>query len=326
MKSKILVGSVLIALVLLSTTVFAAPTNTTSSPTAEAGDWINADRAYDDDGTGYAETLAKTIENVYYNYGFSLTGETIDSVRVRVDHYEEDNNDYVRVQISCDAGANYGDAFNTVNCQGAECTIYLNVTADSVCGGFTPTKLNDANFRVKVISVAVQASGDYWRLDWIPVEVLHTTAPSNLEVTLTLPGVAGVTSADGEGTTTEDIEFNATHFNEYNVEPCVVPGGSCQAYSSGTPIFNFSNTGDVEVNISIKINETMPATMTLWGNNESSPTGSYIATLGTGWWEVNASVPANGWTPAYLFANFTGVKYGDATVKRNITSNATQIA
>jgi len=56
-------------------------------PTTDTGGWTNPTRAYDDDGTGYANIISGTpsATHTYGNYGFSLAGTTITQVRVRYD-------------------------------------------------------------------------------------------------------------------------------------------------------------------------------------------------------------------------------------------------
>ena len=99
------------------------------------------------------------------------------------------------------------------------------------------------------------------------VEQVYTTAhfnvPSALAFTVTLYGEAAVESTGG-GAATTDIEFNctATSGSQNNVNASVV-GGSTQ--DSGNAIMAIDNTGTVNLNLTIYINESLPACMTLEG-------------------------------------------------------------
>jgi hypothetical protein len=69
-----------------SETAYASPDLTTNSPSADSGSWTNPTNAYADGG-GYASITSGTpsASQTYYNYGFNLTGNTINQVRVRYD-------------------------------------------------------------------------------------------------------------------------------------------------------------------------------------------------------------------------------------------------
>jgi hypothetical protein len=73
-----------------SEVAYAAPDLITNSPTAESGGWTNPTNAYADGG-GYASITSGTpsASHTYSGYGFALTGNTINQVRVRYDAWCE---------------------------------------------------------------------------------------------------------------------------------------------------------------------------------------------------------------------------------------------
>lgn len=118
------------------------------------------------------------MAEVYGTYGFALTGNTINTVRVRIDA-NCTVNDKIKVEFTVD-GTNYDADTTTLTLTTLEATYWWNITALET---WTPAKLNDTNFKVRVTEVKYQAQ-DIVRLDWIPVEVKYTAPQTYLrEVT-----------------------------------------------------------------------------------------------------------------------------------------------
>lgn len=76
----------------------------------------------------------------------------------------------IRVNVSWDGGTNWSSQ-QTTGLTSTETTYWYDVTSATA---WTPEKLNDTNFKVRVDAVTVGYSGDV-RLDWIPVEVTYRT-------------------------------------------------------------------------------------------------------------------------------------------------------
>ncbi len=94
-RKLLIVVSVVLALTLvspllpaleMSEVAYAAPDSITNSPTANSGGWTNPANAYADGG-GYASVMSGTpsSSHTYSGYGFNLTGNQINQVRVRYD-------------------------------------------------------------------------------------------------------------------------------------------------------------------------------------------------------------------------------------------------
>ncbi len=77
--------------------------------------------------------------------------------------------------------------------------------------------------------------------------------PTSVAFTLTLPGLA----ANSSGHLTTFIEYNHSSNTVRKVNASA--GGTAQ--SAAVPIFNYSNTGNVIINISLVFNESIPATI-----------------------------------------------------------------
>jgi len=84
-------------------------------------------------------------------------------------NYVTANNERIRVQVSWDGGTTWSSQ-QTTDLTGTEATYWYDVTAAT---SWTPEKLNNTNFRVRVDAYTVGDPGDV-RLDWIPVSVTHT--------------------------------------------------------------------------------------------------------------------------------------------------------
>jgi len=119
------------------------------SPTAtavEVANWNDPTKAYASDNT-YAYSDTKGSMQDYYNYGFDIpAGSTINSVKVKVEHYESTTNVYLRVKVSWDGGVSWGPWHNVPN-RLTETIDEVDVSEDTE---WTPEKLNDTNFRVKI--------------------------------------------------------------------------------------------------------------------------------------------------------------------------------
>ncbi len=157
------------------------------------------------------------------------------------------------------------------------------------------------------------------------VWAISTTTQVNFNVgsvvayTLTLPGESAV-SATGGGAPTTAIEFNTSSGTDANVD-AKVAGGTVQ--SDGTPIFQFDNTGTVNLDLSVALDSAVPSCVNMTGATTyaGADTGAEIAT-------ANVTV-ATGYTPAaaaqdwYMKADFAACITGDTTT-RTLTSYGVQ--
>ncbi len=138
--------------------------------------------------------------------------------------------------------------------------------------------------------------------------------------TLTLPGESGV-AATGPGAATTAIEFNTTTGTDTNVNAKVVGAGTIQ--SDGTPIFQFDNTGTVDINLSVVMSADPAACINMTGATTyaGADSGAQVST-------TNVSV-VNNYTPAaaaqdwYMKADFTACTQGDSG-QRTLTSHGVQ--
>ena len=139
------------------------------------------------------------------------------------------------------------------------------------------------------------------------------------------------------GNNTNDLWFNATTLEAKYVQPCVGvtagPPVDCQDKNNGVPIFNVTNAGNILLNITIVLNETLPSGIVLFANF-SNATSPFTGTLA----DNDSIIPqapsgpllfANGLgifnsTFVFLFANFTGIRGGNITLNvLNYSSNNT---
>ncbi|MBD3319214.1 hypothetical protein GF342_04870 [Candidatus Woesearchaeota archaeon] len=134
--------------------------------------------------------------------------------------------------------------------------------------------------------------------------------------TLTLPSETAVSASSG-GAATTSIEFVSTTGDDQNVN-AKVSGGATQA--SGSPIFQYDNTGTVDLDITVSLDSDLPSCMTLRGDTTYSgaDTGDEITSSSDT--EVVADfAPSAGAQDWYMKTDFTGCTASDG-VTRTLTS------
>ncbi len=137
--------------------------------------------------------------------------------------------------------------------------------------------------------------------------------------TLTLPGEAGV-PATGPGAATTAIEFNSTTGTDTNTNAQVV-GGTVQ--SDGTPIFQFDNTGTVDINLSVVMSADPAACINMTGATTFAGANSGVQISTTNVSVVNDYTPAAAAQDWYMKADFTACTTGDSG-QRTLTSYGIQ--
>jgi hypothetical protein len=141
---------------------------------------------------------------------------------------------------------------------------------------------------------------------------LYFNVATSVAFTNTLLGVSLVNA--GAGTATANVEFNSSTGGNACVEAKVV-GGTVQ--STGNPVMMLDNTGTVNLNMSLQLASTVPACMTLYGNQ------TYTATCATGTntitaaqWRVKSDMtPADSAQAVYLWTSFSGCTAADTTTR-----------
>jgi hypothetical protein len=151
-----------------------------------------------------------------------------------------------------------------------------------------------------------------------PFVYLTTEEELVVSFTITLPSQDPVYAEEG-GNATADIEFNLTGgHTASNVIPCLALTLTCQ--TDGIPIFKFDNTGTATLDWYIYLNSALPASMTLKGDTDNTPSGA--TTITTSGWLVASSITPTSSQNAWLWADFSGAGISDAT-NRNLISNTT---
>jgi len=148
--------------------------------------------------------------------------------------------------------------------------------------------------------------------DYVEVRVI-TAEPS---FNLTLPGLDPIESSKTKpGTLSTPIEFNASHSTDYVVNPCVSGYNCLPGYKqdSSTPIFIFTNTGNVAEKWNISLSEPLPTYIKLFGDTDSDPAGATEIT--TSGWVVSDNIPIGSSVEVWLWANFTQAPPGEFSVE-----------
>jgi hypothetical protein len=129
-----------------------------------------------------------------------------------------------------------------------------------------------------------------------------------------VPNDSSTYSADS-GNSTPDENINSTTASDKNVNPCVRGTAICQ--TSSVANFRVNNTGNVNENITMCINATLPSSMTLFGTNTSNSylNAQLIPACSSGLWIANSSLVPNASANFWIWTNFTGASTIDSTAK-----------
>lgn len=159
--------------------------------------------------------------------------------------------------------------------------------------------------------------------------IVHFNLPTDMSYTLTLPGLGAVTSntsATPGGTATADVDFNCSAVGSCAAVNPKAHGGSVQA--DGTPIFEFDNTGNIGINITVFFNDTTPTCIVVWGNTTWNDDETALATAnnvigGTNVTVISNFQPVTAAQDWYMWANFSGCTIDDDVDRLLITTGYT---
>ncbi len=149
----------------------------TSPSNAYASDSSVATDSNSGTGTSTSCTNSGKDKHIYYNYGISIpVGASIDGIEVRFDARADSTSGSPKLcaQLSWDGGSSWTSAQSTGTLTTSTATYTLGGPADTwgqVWNG--STHFTNANFRLRVISVASNNNRDF-SLDWAPVKVYYS--------------------------------------------------------------------------------------------------------------------------------------------------------
>jgi hypothetical protein len=149
---------------------------------------------------------------------------------------------------------------------------------------------------------------------------VYYTISTLVAYTLTLPGQSAVT-ANSSGAPTPDIQFSSPTGTDTDVNPCVYSTAYCQ--NSSTPIFQFDNTGTVNLNLSVVLSSGAPSCINHTGATSYGGAGSGVQIGNANVTVVNSYTPAAAAQDWYMKADFSGCTAGDSTT-RTLTSYGVQ--
>lgn len=138
---------------------------------------------------------------------------------------------------------------------------------------------------------------------------------------LLLPGLTPIESSRIKpGTMTTALDFNASAKTDLNVVPCVYGYGCALGYKQddATPIFTFTNTGNLAEGWNISLSQSLPSYITLYGNtNTDRADATQITTNG---WLVSDNIPIGNSVQVWLWADFIDALPGRVDIAINHTS------
>lgn len=133
---------------------------------------------------------------------------------------------------------------------------------------------------------------------------------STVAYTLTLPGESATNSdPSAASAATTQIDFNSTTGDEKAVN-AKVAGGTTQ--SDGTAIFQFDNTGTVNLTLTLYLNDSMPSCITLLGKSTWSAVADGASIIGVANTTIDSEFGvAEAAQDYYLWANFSNCQTGN---------------
>jgi hypothetical protein len=164
----------------------AANAAVTSSAGDNNGFEVNAANAFADDGlyavdnnsgtnTSTSCTASQKDKHRFFNYGIAIPGSAvIQGIEVRLNSKVDSTSGSPRfcVQLSWDGGVTWTATKTSAALATAETTYILGGVVDTWGRTWSASDFNDANFRVRMTSVASNTSRDF-SLDWVAVRVRY---------------------------------------------------------------------------------------------------------------------------------------------------------
>lgn len=184
----------------------------------------------------------------------------------------------------------------TVNATGAAVQYYLDVNFTSNYSAISPN--DTANFQMNITAAPFTPSYAF---------------------TVTVLGQSPTYSNETNYNATPDIYFNISTKNAAFVYPCANADYATNCQTGTLPVFNYSNTGNVAINLTLNFSAALPSGIEVYGNS-SARNGTAYSTLrlvnGTcegGCFRVAQGLNwTNNWAALWLWANFTGMTGGNA--------------
>jgi penicillin-binding protein-related factor A (putative recombinase) len=136
-------------------------------PTGQSGDWTNGANALISNNT--RAQAPGTVSHVFRDFGFSIPGgNTISGIIVKLDSRYSSGQGTISVDLSYNEGANYSETRTTPTLTASDVVYTLGGVSDVWGRSWTPTQLNNTNFRVRVT-----ANTALLELDGIEVSIYH---------------------------------------------------------------------------------------------------------------------------------------------------------
>jgi hypothetical protein len=208
-------------------------------------------------------------------------------------------------------------------------TLLLNITAESRVGidtiwfnwngtNVTYTEPINITFNEGSNTLTAWANDTYGNVNTTNVTFSIDTFQPILGFTLTLPGQAPVYGSES-GNATSTIFFNSSSNTFYNMNPCVEGTENCQ--NSSTPFFVYTNTGNLNLDFMIYLNQSLPDMFELKANNIFDSSSSDIINTTPLLLGLNIT-PSNNLN-IWFFGSFINAYPKDST-NISLISNATQ--
>ena len=238
-----------------------------NNPEGNEGGWNFGSWAYKDNY--FRAFVYRTKTHKYYNYRFSLDGRIIESVKVGVKGcvacISGLGNDDVKVSVSWDGGFNWSE-WQTVDLKAGCWNETLTWLDFSGATSWTPDKLKDSNFRVKIKH---KKEGNWLEtvyLNWIPVKVTYSPS-ADLEIEKSGPSeiIAGneltytITVTNNGPDTAQGVELTDTLPSEIEnaTFECSTDGTNYTSGGNWTGSYTLSNPLPPNSSFYIKITGTV---------------------------------------------------------------------
>jgi PKD repeat protein len=147
----------------------------TNPANAHADDGLFAVDTNSGNGSSTSCTSPRKDKHLFYDYGFSIpAGASIQGIEVRLDAKVDSTSGSPKlcVQLSWNGGASWTTAKSTPTLSTTEATRILGSATDAWGRTWGTGEFTNANFRVRLISVASSTARDF-SLDWVAVRVTY---------------------------------------------------------------------------------------------------------------------------------------------------------
>lgn len=181
--------------------------------------------------------------------------------------------------------------------------------------------MSDLMKKMLVLVTIFFVLGTTWAVTRQVLTTAYFTVPESTQFNVWFPGNISCVSGN-PGLCTTELNFSSDNTGSTKYANCSVVG-SADVQNGSVPCMYIDNTGNIDLNISMKINDTEPggeSLIDLWGGTTYGAMldGTHVDINASAYWVIDASLtPAENNITVWLWVNFSSAPGG--LTQRNIT-------